>query len=246
VRVLGSWPCTGGRGISREEAAAAIQDMMRVTRSLAVGGLDFHEMMLPDTHPAVLAELSRRQAAAVLASDGSTGWEHNFRAFLAKSGLEITDCYPPPSVRSSPWYCTIPERGQVTLGYLTHLMPGWTAIDWNQDVRRPYFSSSTTLYTLLPNVQPFARRAKRPLIGIECMMLQGIPRQVLLDNAATEARVSDACLRDLAGNAFAGTVHVAVLAGVLAGMPAGACQGPQPQAAVAADVPLEDILACVC
>ena len=238
-------------GISSDEAKRLIQLMMQTIARLECGGMDFHDMMLSNTHVVVQKELRARQRKG--AALESHPWEQKFGVYVRKHGLDICDCYPPASVRGFPWFACIPPRGQATLGYVMHLHPDWTVVDWAQDVGRPYWSEDTTMYTLVPTSQPFVRKFNRPILGCEALMMQGVPNHFLLQQLACEDdKLTDRCLRDMAGNAYAGATFLAVLIGVLTHLPPHAhiieqiLSMQQVPAHEVAEAPeLDDILSCL-
>lgn len=252
-------------GINAEEGRVILSNIHAFVQKMKTGSTDFHDRMLDNTHPLVLQELARRQCSR---KEETSGWESRFVAHLRKTGTSMSDCYPPALVRASPWYSTIPDRGQQTMGYLIKMIPDWSVVDSSQDIRRPYHSSGSTMYALTTVVNPWVRRANRPMIGVECLLLQGFPEEVLmkrLDMAVTDndstandpAHVPythDLVLKDLAGNAFSAEVVLAVLAGLLTYAPPAVFQKivkevqPQDEEAPVANSAddVSAILNCIC
>ena len=101
---------------------------------------------------------------------------------------------------------------------------------------------------MMPNMNPFVRKFNRPLLGCEALIMQGVPKQMLLKVLAKDDKLlTDACMRDMAGNAYAGSVFMAMLIALLThlpGMPHESLAAAAPSAEEELD--LDSILECIC
>ncbi len=87
-------------------------------------------------------------------------------------------------------------------------MDGCTFIDSSQSAGRARDSQKSITPTVLPGCHLWAYELERPLIGHDLMALQGIPAKVMRGVGG----YSEQQLADLAGNAFASTCSMAVVA----------------------------------
>lgn len=203
-------------GLNDDAAEALAHDMMATVKRLACGASDLQAFLLKDTNQRVLDELKRRQEQTSVAQESN--WQPKVMSALHKVGLSMSDCYPSLLLRASPWYATLTEREQITLGYLEKMHPAAGILDLSQDLSRPFVAEGNALmFCIVPSCKPFLKKNRRPLLGWEALRIQGLPDAVLESDPMES--MSDSLCKDLAGNAFAGSVFLAVLIGVLSHMP---------------------------
>ena len=184
------------------------------------------DVLLPDSHPWVARELERRQGRPAKGWDSSSISIH--RVEWQKQGLRWQAVQAAAEDSSSPWFETLCARQRDNLAFHQVKNKGADAAssgrlmgaDLGQSISR--ISSTTRARTgqiVAPTLLPGSflwlssrtpTRAPRPLLGVEALSAQGWP--------ALQTRWKDmvgeqpsAFLANLAGNAFPGTVVMALV-----------------------------------
>lgn len=188
-------------------------------QSFKVQGPAFPDAMLPVDSVLVKAELQHRL------STPSKGWESGsieiHRKEWQKVGKRWQTMHPARSDQDSAWYNTLTARQRDALAYHQYVSRAdsggrFVGCDVGQSIGRMPTSTlvngKLTLPTILPNslIWVAADGHHRPVIAAEALMFQGWP--ACQPRWATLIRkMSDRDLFSLAGNAFPGTVIVALL-----------------------------------
>jgi site-specific DNA-cytosine methylase len=178
-------------------------------------------LLLPDTAAPVQRELAQRLAAGPRASAASASaeWpalqmrEYRGRALRWGQG-------PDGASASSPWYPTLNPRERGTLVYSLAVHPDRLLHNISQQIHRVPVSALVDGRHVAPTQMPgqlvwvcAAGSQPRLLLGREALLLQGFPvgrTQALADS------VAESFLQDLAGNAMALPVVLAVLMATVA------------------------------
>ncbi len=129
------------------------------------------------------------------------------------------DLKVPPELKESQWFNCLATREQELILCLlpdaANTFP--TTLDTSQQIARVAKGYESILPTLTPGGKTWLYSRNRFLIGREYLSLQGFPVQWLPESL--ENLVTDLQLKDLAGNAFSGTVFGCVYISVLAHLP---------------------------
>lgn len=175
------------------------------------------KLLLEDAHPAVQAALNKRLAHGSRGQQaGAAEWPECHRREYQQAGLRW-GCPPPDQATStSPWYGTLTARERSTLVYCLARYPDQLMYNLSQQLTRvPTSSKSANGCYLAPTQLPgqllwlsLAGGVPRLQLGREALLFLGFPllhMQPLLD------RTGEALLQDLAGNAMALPVLLAIL-----------------------------------
>ena len=196
-------------------------------------GPSLADVLLEDGNPHVVAELARRSERQ------PRGWEsatiNTHRMEWQKLGLRWQATQAADADRNSPWFTTLCMRQRDNLAY--HQAKHHSAqdpkvaarrlgVDLGQSISRlPHsvmFGDTVIAPTLLPNsvrwvsssASSCSTRTARPILGVEALAIQGWP---VLHERFREARAGKEppFLMNLAGNAFPGTMVVALICGMV-------------------------------
>lgn len=172
------------------------------------------KFLLPDDHPAVVDYLSKLQAKeeAKEEKESGTSWINMHMNIAGKRNIQ----WPleiPKEVSSSKWFKVLTSRAKEVLGF---------AADEKYRLGKPInycdvYHSATRYSTgdqhfpiVLPRTIGWSFTRQRMILGRECLLMQG---QSLYEE--TESSFSEHQLQDLAGNAFAANVVLAVLISIM-------------------------------
>ncbi len=127
------------------------------------------------------------------------------------------DLQVPPELKENEWFNFQTQREQdIILGFLSDAADkSLTTLDTSQQIIRVAKGYESILPTLTPSGKTWLYSRNRFLIGREYLSFQGFPVEWLPEDLP----VSDPQLKDLAGNAFSGTVFGCVYISVLAHLP---------------------------
>lgn len=100
------------------------------------------------------------------------------------------------------------------LAYCCISQPAGVCFDLHQRIGRASVGSEAVYPTLVPNCCIWDVSLAWPVLGLECLALQGFPLQQLHSDKLAELGLSDSILKDLAGNSFAAPCFFAVLMGL--------------------------------
>ncbi len=139
------------------------------------------------------------------------------KEFLRSRGLCRMDLQVPPELRENQWFNSQPPRvKEMILCFLSDVADkSRTILPTTQSIMRVPKGYHAILPTLTPRGNTWLYSHKRCLIGRENLALQGFPVEWLPEDLT----ISDPQLKDLAGNAFSGTVFGCVYIIVLAHLP---------------------------
>ena len=129
------------------------------------------DICLSDTDPRVIAGLKRRQDATENQKD-HVKWPGLHFEFLQQQGLTKSDVVGKPQTRASPWFQCLPEREQDIVGYWEN-RPDAFAVDTSQTINRAPLSRNSIMSSLMPEGHYYLFSRQRPLLGFECLKLQG-------------------------------------------------------------------------
>ncbi len=148
-------------------------------------------------------------------ADDSAAWRKKLQALCEKRGLDSSKLAVPDRIKVSPWFLTLAKREQMGVAYNLTVHPTVTSLDVYQSVDRMFKGHGRIITTIVPSSKIFLTVGECRLVtGFECLMLQGFWEDVLQDMLSADD-FSDTALRDLAGNAWTGTVFAAVLIGLM-------------------------------
>ena len=189
-------------------------------------------MMLEESHPAVLAELHRRE---VQADKGTVTAGHNVSTAIVAfdaAGLVWGDSTVQPSHRQSPWYDVLSDGAKTALTYSLNVNPDALVRDIGQSLNRLRYSKvipdpmepesfKHRHFSQMPQQQGWITRpgcTPRLMIGRESMMIQGFP--IMLPGLEDLLhRTSETTMMSLGGNAMASPVVMSLLQATLASLP---------------------------
>ena len=108
-----------------------------------------------------------------------------------------------------------PPREQQVLGYWANKAPDAFGVDVSQSINRAPLCKRAHMPSLMPDGHYFLFEPPfvRPLLGKECMHMQGFPMKYL-----NSIDVDNHTLMDLAGNSFTASVFMEVLLATLASL----------------------------
>ena len=221
-----------------DEAQTAVRAMMSMAKGFSMEkpwSLD--EFLLPEDHPAVQAELTRKTNAG--SPGNGENWKQKHKDFLKKKGVAWNLLQLPPEILASPWIHRLTARERETLAYGLMVAeqkqfslsgrktneaneadaPAALAVDVSQRIDRCRIAVGNVLHTMVPGQKTWIItknsdgliEKNRLLLGCEALALQGFP--------LTASSFSEAQQQDLAGNAFSATIALALLLGVYTHLP---------------------------
>lgn len=215
-------------GLSLDDAYDMIKAMFELVESMRIPPVCLTSVMLPDSHPYVQAELDKRTRAGH-ASMTDTLWQGQLFTLLQSKGLSWSGIQAPQGQRSSPWFATLAEREQMNLGYHLAMDKAVTSVDCYQSPGRCFVGKNNMVSTIVPGSRIWSVARRRPITGMECLLIHGFSPE-FFDSAPLErAGVSDELMKDLAGNSVVGHCYAAVLVGIIAHWPTHAALAAAPQ-----------------
>ena len=204
----------------------SVDDVLKTVRSLIKVCLReppcASELLLPDSHPAIGAELRRRQRTSkrTVYAVGAA------MKVAADKGITWAALQAPDNLKASPWFLTLSAQQRDVAAYSVATSPGDHLMrDVSQSLHRVRISCKSTCDrhmapTLLPHqvmlVFPTDERLPRLLVGHEALLMQGFP--VSQTPSAMEGS-SNALQMDIAGNMVSLPVLLAMVASTLAAIP---------------------------
>ena len=186
------------------------------------------DVLLPDQRAVVTSELRRRQQRTAKGWDSGSIGIH--RAEWQKHGLRWQAVQAAPDDVQSQWYETLCARQKDILAFhqvknksRPNKLPG---ADLGQSISRTPTTTSVKGNIVAPTLLPGSflwlssaspTRSPRPLLGVEALSVQGWPILQSRWKPLLEEH-SSAFLANLAGNAFPGTVVVAMVCSIIFAM----------------------------
>jgi hypothetical protein len=115
--------CQGKAGSLEEHLQAAWSIVDRLTSQHRA---DLQDLLLPEGHPFLMAELARRMAHREKAGFESTGgsWPQQHLQIIKNNGLHLSDCGVPQRISQSKWFKSMCLRDQQVLGLALALNAG--------------------------------------------------------------------------------------------------------------------------
>ena len=212
--------------LSMEAARRICVDTLKRAVSLDHVCLPLDDFCLPNDHKLVQAELERSVAARTGNRD-DTNWSVLHNKMWAEAGFSWNQRCPTRELLLNPWFRTLPDREKEVLVFKKATVSDLTTVDISQRIDRAGCGVQGKTQTLTPRMSTWlaggwSKRKKNPpgerqLLGFEAMQLQGFPQDRLLK---VIDRITDPQLKDLAGNAFSGTIFAALYIGLMGHLPA--------------------------
>ena len=117
----------------------------------------------------------------------------------------------------------------MNLGYHLAMDTAVTSVDCYQSPGRCLVGKNNMVSTIVPGSRIWSVARRRPITGLECLLIHGFSPE-FFDSAPLErAGVSDELMKDLAGNSVVGHCYAAVLVGIIAHWPTHAALASAPQ-----------------
>jgi site-specific DNA-cytosine methylase len=205
-------------------ASAVFSMVTELLRTMKVPSPDLPNVMLSHSHPLVVRALTHAEEAVVKERDPkSTGWPQRHEAFMKAKSLRSTSLTLHESLAGSRWLRAMSKRQQECLAFIQKEYGAAASGDLSQNIERLRVHPSCVSEEV-PEVAPvllcateyFVGRERRFLTGPDVLNLQAIKWQHLAHDDMM--KFSDADLRSIGGNAYAGTVALSLLMSVCASL----------------------------
>ena len=171
--------------------------------------------MLPSKDPVVLMALHTMQESTKEApKDKDQQWPALMAQFCMERNVLVSKCKVPPVVKNSPWFDLLPPREQQAMAVHLTMRPDTETIDLTHSINRIRPRSSRDFATILPGSRLLVKipdGSFRVFTGCERMMLQGFHPDVVKHGLMKGNPLTDAIMRDMAGNAFCAPIPMAIL-----------------------------------
>ena len=136
--------------------------------------------------------------------DKEDSWCGKYQKILETKNRSMSSCI---INEASPWFKTLTPRTQMVLGNALSENPDICYCDVYQSMQREFTSKDAMVVsTICPGSIIWSIRHKRPILGAECLMIQGMPPSIVEIGLQ---EFSDSNLMDLAGNMFTGMAYAA-------------------------------------
>ena len=219
-------------GLSNRGAQAMVEGMMQTVESLSFPKpVPIEQFLLKPDDAHVKAELARVQSAkpsATAKDDKTKVWRQHTQAACRKRRLDYDTLALPEQMMESEAMRQLSEREQKGLAFWMRVeRDKVTSLDVSPSLFRMARGHSGLFPTLCPGSKVVLIEQKRVLTGLESLTLQGFPPSLLKQYARERSDRSsggvapDVLMGDLAGNAYSGTVILAVLLSVILGLTPG-------------------------
>lgn len=211
-------------GLSEARAQDMVEAMMQTAEQLTCASpLDLKEMLLRENDPYLKRENQRHAGvkAKNLEKTPSAGkWRQCMLEECRKRGIDYNSVKLPDKMESAPGLVSLCQREKQGLAFWLEADPAITALDVYPSIGRMARGYEGILPTLVPGSKVVLVKQRRILSGLEALANQGFPAPLLrkLADSGDMKVESDPLFADLAGNAYSGSVVLAVLLGVLAGL----------------------------
>ena len=184
-----------------------LQSIETTFKALQMPTLPLDMFLLDDEDEMVLNELEQRCVSGAQAFGDLSSWQKRHQAEFEKAGLRWGHEKVPKEFSESPWWNLLSPREQDIVLYTLLTEPTATSVDVQPYIGRNRVTHADKPYTgaVLPNEKRFLISRRRLRTACESLMLQAFP----LDQIDTTASVQT--LQSLAGNAWTGTVAMALL-----------------------------------
>ena len=225
------------------DAQKILTNISKLMHRFKIEPVDYRQLMLPDTHPLVEAELARRLQSS--SKERRSGWPAKHQACFKDVKLRWgspVDMKCNKATEESRWFQTITQREKECIRYAGALLGYETSPEISQNIHRLRFdheyptakdASCRVCCAVLPNMRLWRHSydpslESRPLIGYDMMTLQHFPWQSMMPNVKSwkaESRrqsptsVPSCMLADIAGNAVCATVFVALQVSLFLSVP---------------------------
>jgi site-specific DNA-cytosine methylase len=213
-------------GLALDDAFDMIKAMFELVDSMRIPPMSLTTVMLPDSHAHVQAELDKRTRAGHV-SMSDTLWQGQLFTLLQSKGLSWSGIEAPQEQQQSPWFATLAEREQMNLGYYLAMDKATTSVDCYQSPGRCFVGKDNLASTIVPGSKIWSVARRRPITGLECLLIHGFSLDFFDTSILERAGVSDELMKDLAGNSVVGHCYAAVLVGIIAHWPTHAALKPK-------------------
>ena len=147
-------------------------------------------------------------------------WHDLHKDFLKVKKVRWATLQCDADTQASPWYAVLTPRQIEVLAWAQQCLGPLTNADVSQSINWSHAKNPTTaegvqlISSIMPGMKYWLGNQKRVVLGRELLSLQGFPWQKLpLNHMAT---FSESLLGDLAGNAYSGTVVLALVCNIFA------------------------------
>ena len=204
-------------GYDLPSASLSVTSMAELIETLRCDQqIDLEELLIPDDDELVLHELRHVQEAGLDDDPWSkeTGWQKAHRDKFEEHGLRWGHETVTPEMQASPWFQALKPREQDLVLFTMKTQPMAVTLDLSQSIGRHRVSlAGKCPGTVTPSEKRFLLNRRRLRVGVESLAMQAIPWQDI--DVSHEPHV----IHSLAGNAWTGTVAMAVLFSILMKIP---------------------------
>ena len=205
-------------GYDLPSATRSVASMAELIESLqSEQQIDLEQFLIADNDELVMHELRHVQEASEEDDPWSkeTGWQKAHREKFEEHGLRWGYETVPHEMQASPWFQTLKPREQDLILFTMKTQPAAVSLDLSQSIGRHRVSLANKCPgTVTPSEKRFFLKRRRLRVAVESLAMQAIPWQDI--DVSHEPHV----LHSLAGNAWTGTVAMAVLFSILMQIPA--------------------------
>ena len=215
-------------GLTAAEADDILADAVKMFKAFKIAPVrTADELLLPDTHPAVVKELLHFQQVKSddKGKDKDKKWPDVHMQKMSSIGLPASSLRLPDEVRASPWFAILSPREKEVLSMKVATQPNCKFIEVSQSMgwgcrSASSATGSTALHcddlccALVPRSEVWITDRKRLLTGVEHCRFMCFPTKEM--GIESEGRP---LLVDLAGNAFNAASFLACLTSLFSSLP---------------------------
>jgi site-specific DNA-cytosine methylase len=205
-------------GYDVNKALSSTKIMADTVRAMQIHQpLEYDDILLDDDDELVMLELQAWQtlrSTDSVAHGKDTSWQERHQEEFRKHGLRWGFDDVPADMKASPWYKVLLPREQDIVIFTMRTDAAALSVDVSQSIGRSRVSTNAKMSgTVTPAEKRFFIKRKRLRIAAESFALQAIPWKDL------DMTCEPPTLHSLAGNAWTGTVAMAVFFGMIAHLP---------------------------
>ncbi|CAK0829350.1 unnamed protein product [Prorocentrum cordatum] len=216
-------------GLAPHEAQAVLRSMKQLVEKLQIGPFALKDFLLMPGHEYLkiqLEHLQSKDSQSSSSNDSKQDWREKLADACQKVGMVVSQCRPSPEIASSPWFHSMCERERMALAYETIMRPEACSVDVSQTIAWCGRGKDGVLPTITPRGKIYMlprggdekgreQQFNRILSGLESLSVQGWPIDSLEIHKLKDAGISDALMKDLAGNSVHALCFCAVLIAVM-------------------------------
>ena len=109
--------------------------------------------------------------------------------------------------------------GKCLVRYYASIDQDITTLDCSQSPGRCFVGNNNVVSTIVPNSRVWYYAKRRPILGLECLLIHGFSPSFFDPTILEQAAVTDELMKDLAGNSKAGHCFAALLLAIIARWP---------------------------